>query len=214
MNRAAKHLYDKALTAWRVGALSFATSCLCRPTPGMKMIPRDHPSHADVMSPKPLPYKVLFLCTGNSSRSIFAESLLNQWGAGRFRAFSAGSFPKGGVNPMALDLLKRLSFPTEGLRSKSWDEFSAYDAPPMDFVITVCDQAAEEVCPVWPGRPIAAHWSVADPAAVEGSEVEKIAAFRSAFQALENRVKLFVSLPIDALDNLKLKRRIDAIGDG
>jgi arsenate reductase (thioredoxin) len=158
------------------------------------------------------PYHVLFLCTGNSARSILAESLLNHLGTGRFRGFSAGSFPKGSINPLAIDLLSRLNLPTEGLRSKSWDEFAAPGAPPLDFVITVCDNAAGEVCPIWPGRPMTAHWGVPDPAAVEGSDVAKAAAFRAAFQALENRIKLFTSLPIASLDRMKLKDRLGAIG--
>jgi len=158
------------------------------------------------------PYHVLFLCTGNSARSILAESLVTHWGRGRFRGSSAGSFPNGAVNPMALDLLRRLKFPTDGLRSKSWDEFAIPGAPPLDFVITVCDNAAGEVCPIWPGKPTTAHWGVEDPAAVEGSEAERAAAFRAAFEALEARVKALVSLPIESLDTRKLKNQIDAIG--
>ncbi len=158
------------------------------------------------------PYHVLFLCTGNSARSILAESLLNDRGAGRFRGFSAGSFPRGAVNAHALDLLRRLNLPTEGLRSKSWDEFAVAGSPPLDFVITVCDRAAGEVCPVWPGRPVTAHWDVPDPAAAGGSDIEKAAAFRKALQALESRIQLFVSLPIASLDERTLKRRLDALG--
>src|SRR5258708_6142985 len=131
-------------------------------------------------------YNVLFLCTGNSARSILAESLLNHWGRGQFRGFSAGSHPKGEVHPNALALLKQLNFPTEGLRSKPWDEFEAPGAPPLHFVFTVCDNAAAEVCPVWPGKPIAAHWGVPDPAAVAGSDADKWSAFRAPFQDLEN----------------------------
>jgi arsenate reductase len=157
-------------------------------------------------------YNVLFLCTGNSARSILAEALLNHWGRGRFRAFSAGSYPTGKVNPLALNILERHSLPTEGLRSKSWDEFAASGAPALDFVFTVCDKAASEVCPIWPGQPMTAHWGVADPAAVEGSELEKIQAFRDAFRVLENRIKLFTSLPIQALDKIKLKKQVDDIG--
>ncbi len=157
-------------------------------------------------------YNVLFLCTGNSARSILAECLLSHWGEGRFRAFSAGSFPKGGVHPLALELLRRLGLPSEGLRSKSWDEFAAAGAPAMDFVMTVCDQAAGEVCPVWPGNPVTAHWGVPDPAAVTGTEIEQIAAFRDAFRRLESRIKLFVALPMDKLDRLALKREAEAIG--
>jgi arsenate reductase len=157
-------------------------------------------------------YNVLFLCTGNSARSILAEALLNHWGRGRFRAFSAGSYPIGKVNPLALNILERHSLPTEGLRSKSWDEFAVPGAPPLDFVFTVCDKAASEVCPIWPGQPMTAHWGVADPAAVEGGELEKIQAFRDAFRVLENRIKLFTSLPIQALDKIRLKQQVDDIG--
>jgi arsenate reductase len=158
------------------------------------------------------PYNVLFLCTGNSARSILAESLLNHWGKYRFRGYSAGSFPKGRVHPISLALLKQLNLPTEGLRSKSWDEFAAPGAPPLDFIITVCDDAAGEVCPLWPGKPMTAHWGVEDPAAVEGTDVEKWAAFRRALKALENRIKLFVNLPVASLDKMTLQHRIEAIG--
>jgi arsenate reductase len=158
------------------------------------------------------PYNVLFLCTGNSARSILAEQLLNHWGRGRFRAFSAGSDPKGTVHPIALTLLQHMNLPTEGLRSKSWEEFAQAGAPHLDFVFTVCDNAAGEVCPVWPGHPMTAHWGIADPAAVEGSEVEKWQAFRDAFHQLENRVKVFVNLPLDSLDRAKLREHLDAIG--
>jgi arsenate reductase (thioredoxin) len=157
-------------------------------------------------------YNVLFLCTGNSARSILAEVLIGHWGKGRFRGFSAGSFPKGTVHPLALDLLERLRLPTAGLRSKSWDEFASRGAPIMDFVFTVCDQAAGEVCLVWPGNPITAHWGVPDPAAVEGTGQQRRQAFRDAFRQLEARIKLFVSLPIDKLDRIALKRRADEIG--
>ena len=157
-------------------------------------------------------YNVLFLCRGNSARSILAESLLNHWGRGRFRGFSAGSHPKDEVHPIALELLKQLHFPIEGLRSKAWDEFAAPGATPLDFVFTVCDSAAGEVCPVWPGKPVTAHWGVPDPAAVQGSQVDKWTAFRAVFHALENRIKIFVSLPIGALDRLKLQDQLDAIG--
>jgi len=139
------------------------------------------------------PYNVLFLCTGNSARSILAESLLNRCGQGRFRGYSAGSHPKGTVHPMALGLLEQMKLPTAGLRSKPWDEFAAPDAPAIDFVITVCDNAAGEVCPIWPGHPTKAHWGVPDPAAVEGSDSQKRAAFRDALRVLENRIQLFVS---------------------
>ena len=155
---------------------------------------------------------VLFLCTGNSARSILGEALLRHWGKGRFNAFSAGSFPKGDVNPMALTLLRSLGLPIEGLRSKSWSEFSQPGAPVMDFVITVCDQAANEVCPIWPGQPITAHWGIPDPASVEGTEAERLAAFKDAYRRLDARIKLFVSLPLEKLDRLMLKREAEKIG--
>jgi arsenate reductase len=158
------------------------------------------------------PYNVLFLCTGNSARSILAESILNQRGGGRFRAFSAGSHPAGRVNPFALELLGRMNLPTEALRSKSWDEFAALGAGPLDFVFTVCDNAAGEVCPVWPGQPMTAHWGVADPAAVQGTDAEKTEAFREAFRALERRIGVFTSLPIASLDRMALARRLREIG--
>jgi arsenate reductase len=157
-------------------------------------------------------YNVLFLCTGNSARSILAESLLNTLGKGRFRGFSAGSFPKGQVHPLALELLKRLDLPSEGLRSKSWDEFAAPGAPPIDFVFTVCDNAAGEVCPIWPGKPMTAHWGIADPATVEGSDAEKALAFRKALEEMETRIKLFVALPIESLDPTTLREKLRAIG--
>ena len=159
-------------------------------------------------------WNVLFLCTGNSARSILAESLLNHWGHGRFRAFSAGSYPKGQVHPMAVELLNRMNLPTENLRSKSLDEFAAPGAPPIDFIFTVCDNAAAEVCPIWPGKPMTAHWGVADPAAVQGTDIEKAAAFRKAFKELETRIKLFTSLPIDSLDSMTLKAKLREIGNG
>jgi len=158
------------------------------------------------------PYNVLFLCTGNSARSIIAEALINQWGRDKFRGFSAGSHPKGAVHPIALQLLKKMNLPTEGLRSKSWDEFAAQGAPALDFVFTVCDSAAGEACPYWPGQPMTAHWGVADPAAVEGSETEKWVAFRDTFRMLDNRIKIFTSLPLASFDRMKLQERLDAIG--
>jgi arsenate reductase len=158
------------------------------------------------------PFNVLFLCTGNSARSILAESLLNHWGQGRFQGFSAGSFPRGTVHPCALKLLHSLDLPTAGLRSKSWDEFAKPGAPVMDFVFTVCDHAAGEACPVWPGQPITAHWGLPDPAAIETSEVEQWEAFRDAFRALENRLKVFVALPVASLDRMSLARQVEAIG--
>jgi arsenate reductase len=157
-------------------------------------------------------FNVLFLCTGNSARSILAESLVNHWGRGRFVGFSAGSHPKGTVHPIALELLKHMKLPAEGLRSKSWDEFAAPGAPRLDFVFTVCDNAAGEVCPVWPGQPMTAHWGVEDPAAVQGSEADKWVAFRRAFRELESRIKIFTSLPIRSLDRIKLQERLNAIG--
>jgi len=160
------------------------------------------------------PYNVLFLCTGNSARSILAESLLNQMGGGRFAAHSAGSFPKGRVHPLALELLDGLHLPTAGLRSKSWDEFAGPGAPPIDFIFTVCDDAAGEVCPVWPGRPVTAHWGIPDPAAVEGSEAVRRKAFRAALTALQARLRLFTALRLDALDRMSLQRELDRIGAG
>jgi arsenate reductase len=157
-------------------------------------------------------YNVLFLCTGNSARSILAESLINALGRGKFRGFSAGSFPKGRVHPMALELLGRMNLPTEGLRSKSWDEFAAPGAPPPDFIVTVCDNAAGELCPVWPGKPMTAHWGIADPAAAEGTEADQAFAFRKALKELETRIKLFTNLPFASLDRLKLQEALRAIG--
>jgi arsenate reductase len=157
-------------------------------------------------------YNVLFLCTGNSARSILAESLLTRWGEGRFRAYSAGSFPKVDVHPMAIDLLRTLELSIAGLRSKSWDEFAAPGTAEMDFIVTVCDQAAGELCPIWPGKPVTAHWGVADPAAATGSEQERRQTFRAAFRVLENRIKLFVSLRVEALDRLGLKSKLAEIG--
>ncbi len=158
------------------------------------------------------PYNVLFLCTGNSARSIFGEAILNKFGAGKFRAFSAGSHPTGQVNPHALALLAQFGLPTEGLRSKNWDEFAKPGAPALDFVFTVCDKAAAEVCPIWPGQPMTAHWGVPDPAAVTGSEKAIEAAFRDAFMTLRRRIELFASLPVTSLDKLSLKKRLDEIG--
>jgi arsenate reductase (thioredoxin) len=158
------------------------------------------------------PYNVLFLCTGNSARSILAEVLINRWGAGKFAGYSAGSFPKGEVNPLTLQFLRQVNLPTEGLRSKSWDEFARPRAPPLDFVITVCDQAAGEVCPVWPGQPITAHWGVQDPAAAEGSTEAKLAVFNKVFRELEARIKIFCSLPLASLDHVRIKERVDEIG--
>ena len=157
-------------------------------------------------------FNVLFLCTGNSARSILAECILNREGKGRFRAFSAGSHPKGQVHPFAIDLLKKMNHPTAGLRSKSWDEFAAPDAPKLDFVFTVCDTAANEVCPIWPGQPMTAHWGIPDPAAAEGTDAERHLAFADAYRMLNNRISVFTSLPIRSLDRLTLQKRLDEIG--
>jgi arsenate reductase (thioredoxin) len=157
-------------------------------------------------------YNVLFLCTGNSARSILAEALLAHWGKGRFKGYSAGSFPRGEVHPLTLELLERLRLPTTGLRSKSWDEFAEPGAPIMDFVFTVCDQAAGEICPIWPGHPVTAHWGVPDPAVAAGNEGERRRAFRDALHILENRIKLLVALPIDKLDRMALQRQVADIG--
>jgi protein-tyrosine-phosphatase len=158
------------------------------------------------------PFNVLFLCTGNSARSILAEATLNAMGRGRFRAWSAGSHPTGKVNPFAIELLQNNRLPSDDLRSKSWDEFARPEAPPLDFVFTVCDNAAGEVCPVWPGQPVTAHWGVPDPAAVEGSDDAKRKAFFTAWSQLQHRISIFVSLPLDKLDRLSLKQRLDEIG--
>jgi len=157
-------------------------------------------------------FNALFLCTGNSARSIMAEVLLNRHGHGHFRAFSAGSQPKGRVHPYTLDLLRRMNFDVSGLRSKSWSEFAGPGAPMLDFVFTVCDSAAAETCPYWPGQPMTAHWGVPDPAAATGNEAEIRLAFADAFRMLSNRISLFVNLPIRALDQLSLQRQLDAIG--
>jgi protein-tyrosine-phosphatase len=157
-------------------------------------------------------FNVLFICTGNSARSILAEAILNREGRGRFRAYSAGSHPKGAVHDYALDLLRRTNHPTAELRSKSWDEFAAPGAPKLDFAITVCDNAAGEACPVWPGRPMTAHWGLPDPAAVEGSEAAKRAAFSDAYRMLHARISAFVNLPTATLDRLSLQTRLDEIG--
>jgi arsenate reductase (thioredoxin) len=157
-------------------------------------------------------YNVLFLCTGNSARSILAESILNKDGAGRFRAHSAGSHPKGAVHPLALKVLESYGYPTEGARSKGWDEFATPDAPRLDFVFTVCDNAAGEVCPVWPGQPVTAHWGIEDPAAAEGTELERERAFVLAFRYLKNRISAFLALPITKLDRLALTKEVENIG--
>jgi arsenate reductase (thioredoxin) len=157
-------------------------------------------------------FNVLFLCTGNSARSILAEAILNRVGAGRFKAFSAGSHPKGEVHPYALQLLKNLNHDTSSARSKDWSEFAVAGAPEMNFVFTVCDDAAAEACPVWPGQPMTAHWGLPDPAAVEGTEAEKHLAFADAYRMLNNRISIFTSLPISSLDKLALQKRLDEIG--
>jgi arsenate reductase len=157
-------------------------------------------------------YNVLILCTGNSARSIMAEALINTLGKGRFRAYSAGSHPTGKVNPLAIEKVASLHYPTDKLRSKSWDEFATADAPKMDFVITVCDNAAGEICPVWPGQPISAHWGFEDPAAVEGSDDEKRWTFDKVFRQMTNRVRLFVNLPLTMLDQTAIKRELANIG--
>ena len=157
-------------------------------------------------------FNVLFLCTGNSARSIMAECILNRLGRGRFNAYSAGSHPKGEVHPYALDLLKRDNYLTEKLRSKDWHEFARSGAPSLDFVFTVCDKAAAEVCPVWPGQPMSAHWGLPDPAAAEGTETEKWLAFADTYRMLTQRISIFVSLPMTSLDKISLQKRLDEIG--
>ncbi|UAL12433.1 arsenate reductase ArsC [Caulobacter segnis] len=167
------------------------------------------------MSTEHRPMNVLFLCTHNSARSVLAECLMNRVGAGRFKAYSAGSMPSGRINPHAINLLKHLDYDTGDLRSKSWEEFSASDnpaAPPLDFVFTVCDNAAGEVCPIWPGQPMTAHWGIPDPSAATGSEAEIALAFADAYRQLNNRISLFCALPMSTLDRLSLQRRLDEIG--
>jgi arsenate reductase len=160
------------------------------------------------------PFNVLFLCTGNSARSIMAESILAKDSVGFFRAFSAGSQPKGRVNPLAIETLQKMGYPTAALRSKSWDEFEAPRAPTMNFVITVCDNAAGEVCPIWPGHPVKAHWGIEDPAAVDGSRVEKLAAFATAFRYLKNRISSLIALPVGTLEASRLEESVRTIGTG
>jgi len=160
----------------------------------------------------PRVYNVLFICTTNAARSIMAEAIINQAGLGRFRGFSAGSRPLGQVNPLALELLQRHNFSTQGLRSKSWSEFATANAPHMDFVITLCDRAACEVCPEWPGDPITAHWGIHDPAAATGTRDEQLAEFRHALRALERRIRVFASLRLELLDRMSIRRKVDEIG--
>ena len=160
----------------------------------------------------PATKNVLFLCTGNSARSLIGEAILNREGRGRFRAYSAGSHPKSGPHPYTLDLLKRLNYDVSGIRSKDWNEFATPQAPKMDFVFTVCDKAAAEVCPIWPGQPMSAHWGVPDPVAAEGNEAERRLAFSEAYRMLYNRISIFVNLPMASLDKLSLQRRLDEIG--
>lgn len=159
------------------------------------------------------PYNILVLCTGNSARSILAEALFNTVGAGRFKAYSAGSHPAGRVNPFAIEQLQTLGYPIESLRSKSWDEFAQPDSPQMDFIVTVCDNAAGEVCPLWPGQPVTAHWGFPDPAAVTGSDEEKRAAFAQTLRQIKARVQLFLSLPLETLDRVAIEERMRAIGN-
>ena len=158
-------------------------------------------------------YNILFLCTGNSARSIMAEALLNYWGQGRFRAFSAGSHPKGQIHPLTIETLERSHLPTSGLRSKSWNEFSGPGAPKLDFVFTVCGNAAKEECPYWPGQPMTAHWGIDDPAATDGTKERQARAFQRALRELDARIKLFINLPFEKLDKMALQQRLRQIGD-
>jgi arsenate reductase (thioredoxin) len=158
------------------------------------------------------PYNVLFLCTGNSARSIMAEAIMNREAMGKFNGYSAGSMPKGTINPLTLDLLRKLNYDVGGYRSKSWDEFARPGAPRLDFVLTVCDNAANEVCPVWPGQPMTAHWGLPDPVDVEGNDAERALAFADTYRMLSNRISIFVNLPLASLDKLSLQRKLDAIG--
>lgn len=161
---------------------------------------------------KDRPFNVLFLCTGNSARSIIAEAIIDRVGAGKFKGYSAGSMPKGEVHPLTINLLNKLNYDTTALRSKSWEEFSAPGAPDLDFVFTVCDNAANEVCPLWPGQPMTAHWGVPDPAAVEGNDMERALAFADTYRMLNNRIGIFTSLPLNSLDQLTLQKQLNDIG--
>ncbi len=158
------------------------------------------------------PYNVLFLCTGNSARSIMAEAIMNREGMDKFKGYSAGSMPKGAVNPGTLDLLRKLNFDVSGFRSKAWDEFAKPDAPQLDFVLTVCDNAANETCPVWPGQPMTAHWGIPDPVDIQGNDAERALAFADTYRMLSNRISIFVNLPLASLDKLSLQRQLDDIG--
>jgi protein-tyrosine-phosphatase len=158
------------------------------------------------------PYNVLFLCIGNSARSIMGEAIINRVGAGKFKGYSAGSMPKGEVHPLAINLLNKLNYDTSAMRSKSWEEFTAPGAPELDFVFTVCDNAANEVCPIWPGQPMTAHWGLPDPVEVEGDETQRALAFADTYRMLNNRIGIFTSLPLASLDELSLKKQLDAIG--
>jgi arsenate reductase (thioredoxin) len=158
------------------------------------------------------PYNVLFLCTGNSARSIIGEAIINRVGVGKFKGYSAGSMPKGEVHPLTINLLNRLNYDTSTMRSKSWEEFTAPGAPELDFIFTVCDNAANEVCPFWPGQPMTAHWGVPDPVGVQGTDVERALAFADTYRMLNNRISIFTSLPLSSLDELSLQRQLDDIG--
>lgn len=204
--REGRHLVYQANFLAMNGLMAYLTDTCC----GGQPCHLTQPKEADMTSDRVR--NVLFICTGNSARSIMAESVLNQLGAGRFRAYSAGSHPHGAVNPLALDLLQRNHYPHQGLRSKNWDEFAGPDAPQMDFVLTVCDKAAGEVCPVWPGQPMSAHWGVPDPVGVQGSAEDIQRAFTDAFIVLNRRISLFTVLPLENLDRLALKHQLDQIG--
>ncbi len=194
--------------------MTYLVEHCCQPSefiPATAIPPKITPQESTVMSQEKV-YNVLFLCTANSARSILAEAIMNHLSNGQFRAYSAGSFPAGAVNPYALKLLTLQGVSTEGLRSKSWSEFAAPGVPVLDFVFTVCDNAAKEVCPIWPGQPMSAHWGVVDPAAQQGDEAQKMIAFRTALRELGNRIKIFMNLPIRSLDKIKLQGKLDEIG--
>ena len=213
--REGRQLIYQARCAVIVELLAYLTEHCCNlPAidPTTALLPVENLTRKPAAMPQDSVYNVLFLCTGNSARSILAETLMNHHGQGRFRAFSAGSHPTGQVNPYAVRLLELHDLPVAGLRSKSWDEFATPEAPALDFVFTVCDNAAGEVCPFWPGQPMTAHWGVEDPAVVEGDDAQKMLAFRKAFRELENRIKIFASLPIRSLDKIRLQARLDEIG--